>query len=201
MSTGISIVLKLLTALGAVAGLTTGIGFILWIISVVQKDTAHVRYIGQQKNVRMTRVKLDRVKTSDEEEEDPSDTAFQTALQVKKLIFRMEIDEQVYEEEYNLRKQKVQKYGRIWFASLIICGLLFYITAIIKEDYLNSLYGNNYTTSSTTTSTTQNRSSNQIFQLPDGTIVSADDVYIGADGLYYLKPGVDPYTQTPAVGE
>ena len=175
MLSGMEIVIGLLSILAGISFMVFLISLVFWIISVAQKDSAYAKLMGQQKRTKDVRNKF---------------------KESSNFVTRMEIESEVLEEEYSIRKQKVQKYRLVWVVAGVLSCIFFSITAVIIKDYAVSFAGNNasaYTSSSVPTPQTQKTT----FQLPDGTIVGEDDVYIGADGQYYLKPGVDPYSTVP----
>ncbi len=182
MLSGMEIVIGLLSILAGISFMVFLISLVFWIISVAQKDSAYAKLMGQQKRTKDIRNKF------------KESSNFETRMEIESDV--LEIESNVLEEEYSIRKQKVQKYRLVWVVAGVLSCIFFSITAVIIKDYAVSFAGNNasaYTSSSVPTPQTQKTT----FQLPDGTIVGEDDVYIGADGQYYLKPGVDPYSTVP----
>lgn len=136
------------------------VAFLFWIINHIKKDAAAVNYLCAK----------EKSKAVTEELKDQ-----------KGLIAQVKIEEQISGMAY----ADYIRMGRIYLFTWII-SLFITLGASGAGIYFIYRSPDNYS------SNTQNQVSQNsvLFELPDGTYVSEDDVYMGADGGYYLKPEV-----------
>ncbi len=139
---------------------------VFWIVSRIKRDTALTNYLCAKEKTEAVTEKLS---------------------EQKGLIGQLEIEEGIAETAYMIRLKKEKVYGVVWFISL----LLMLITMGLYAGYKITTHNSTSTPSTETASYAGSVSGNALlFELPDGSYVTEEDVYLGADGKYYLKPGV-----------
>ncbi len=103
-----------------------------------------------------------------------------------KLIERLEIEEEVTASSLLLRKKNTARYFTAMVISLILTFLFAGLFAFIIRS--SALDPSKKQEEAVTEEPAIEESAGPIYQLPDGTVVTENDVYLGADGQYYLKP-------------
>ena len=165
--------------LAIIAGSVFFTSFWFWFVSWLKKDTAYAELITIQ---------------------DRTDSVKQKMKDSAGLIEKMEIEAEASETMYFVRSETERRCRIIWSVSLVICLVFIavFIAAIngssSKNQKSSQTNTQHYTSSPASTGTTTDNTDNSgvIYQLPDGTTVTADDVYQGADGQYYLKSDRNP---------
>ncbi len=164
----ITTILDILVILMIFTGFIFLISFIFWMIGHYKKDEAYVRFASSKQ-------KEDRIKASEAEE-------------LKRLVNGIEIETDAYELEYYIRNKNVKKYRLSTIISLSITIIFFLFMSFLPA--IATDIAANTAAKQTSTKTQKEETQSRIFQMPDGSVVSEEDVYLGEDGQYYLKPEI-----------